>query len=136
MDSSFLIDYFRPSNTSYKPKGEELIGVQLTNFLIQKMAEGKCTCVWTHVANEGTTKNGALKGARLRNQGKWAGVYDYIFTRPERPIWLELKTEKGRLSVAQQKFGKWCDFAGVPHYVAWSLKEAKEILLKEGIVHP
>ncbi len=111
------------------------MGVQLTSHLIQATLEGRCPYVWFHVANEGTSKNGHIKGARLRAQGKWAGVYDYIFIAEDRSFALELKVTKGRLSEPQKIFKQWCTQLHIPHAEAYSLQEAIDILNEHMIVH-
>jgi hypothetical protein len=82
--------------------------------------------------------NGGLRNARVAQQmkaeGLQPGVADLCFMLPKgRCAWLELKTEKGRLSDVQHGFKSRCRDLGhlwamarsvdeaIPHFAAWNI---------------
>jgi hypothetical protein len=60
--------------------------------------------------------------------GLTPGLYDLVVIGPLGAGFLELKTEKGKLSDHQRTFGETCTTWGVPNAVAYGLDEAIGIL--------
>lgn len=58
-----------------------------------------------HIANQ--RKTTALYGSLLKRMGVKAGVPDLFWPKPQKTfhgLWIEVKTEQGRISVEQAKF--------------------------------
>ena len=89
-------------------------------------AYGRPDICWFHPANgEARSK---LTGARLKRMGVLAGVADLIPLVDGRMIALELKTEIGRVSEAQDAFAESIMRAGGEYRVAYGLNAALAIL--------
>lgn len=83
-------------------------------------------CVWTHVANERSSKGETVRSWRM---GTLAGVADFVFWLPKgETLAIELKTEGGRLSPHQHHFRKQLEGFGHPYRICRSLEEVKEAL--------
>jgi len=143
---NLAVHYFRTSPQSTKAKGEALLSIKLADYLRKMTLSGKCKATWTKIAHEtfdkpkiirsksGKISKISLSGNLLRNMGKLAGVADFIFTWDNHLLWLELKVAKGKQSEDQLFFQKWCESTGSPYEVAYSFKDAVEILTKYGVV--
>ena len=58
-----------------------------------------------HIANERKTSN--YEGSLLKRKGVKKGVSDLFWPKPQKTfhgLWIEVKTEKGRLSIEQSRF--------------------------------
>lgn len=85
--------------------------------------------------------NGGLRNGRvaqkMKAEGLRPGVADLCFMLPEgRTAWLELKTDKGRLSDTQRGFQAWCAKLGHEWAMARSLEEAAQWLSHWGVLKP
>jgi hypothetical protein len=91
--------------------------------------------IWTHFP-AGEIRD-ARTGAKLKHMGVRAGVADFIVIIPtpsDRPLlgFLEVKTERGRLSPAQELFRDDVAAAGCLHSVARSIDEGLNVLGRWG----
>ena len=69
--------------------------------------------------------------------GLTPGLADLLIIGPGGFVgFMELKSAKGRLSKAQERFRAICDACGVPHRVTRGRDEPIEVLAEWGIVRP
>lgn len=89
---------------------------------------GRRDVIFAHVPN-GEARN-AVTGAKLKRMGVRPGFPDFIFILPPhgRAAFLELKTEKGRLSQTQKTFETDAEQCGAYYAVARSPGEVEGIL--------
>ena len=79
-----------------------------------------------HVYNGAVNK---VQGAQLKSKGMVKGVSDMVYLRPGgKPLFLELKTEKGRQSPAQKDWERKVTNAGYEYKLIRSLDEFKSII--------
>lgn len=89
--------------------------------------------IWFAVPNG--EKRSKRTAGRLKAQGVVAGVFDLAFVLEDgRAAFLELKSEKGRLSPAQIAFSEQCTRMGVEHAVSSNLDNALSILRAWGAI--
>jgi len=83
--------------------------------------------LWWHCPNGALMKpSSRVYFARL---GVFPGVADLCFVLPDKSVaFLEVKSEDGRLSEAQQAFQARCALLGLKYQIARSISEAEEIL--------
>ena len=105
----------------------------MNEFLLQKFAVSLLRfnaapgVLWFHCPN-GESRS-ARTGAKLKAMGVRAGVADLIIVRPGGLVYfLELKTAKGSLSIAQRAFRDACEANGVPYSVAYSPERVEAVL--------
>lgn len=120
-------------------KGEDAltnkIAIKLTGYTLDNQLKG----VWFHVPNESVvSKENKLKDI-LRIQRKHCmglinGVPDFVFISKDKTLFIELKTEKGRLSESQIYFREWCIDEKIDYYVARSEEEVKDILIRNNLL--
>lgn len=112
--------------------GEDALQVSIAEYL------HRCwpSLIWWHTPNGGARS--PREGARFRRMGVRAGVPDLVIIgREGRAIFVELKTDKGRLSDAQGDFLGAAREAGCLCFLARSLSEMMAIMLQlrdDGIV--
>ena len=82
--------------------------------------------LYFHPANEG--KRGVVTGANLKALGMLPGVSDLVIVAGGMAHFLEIKSEKGRLSDAQRAFAVAAEQAGAKWAVAHSIEEALTVL--------
>lgn len=72
----------------------------------------------------------AIPNAKSHGQpGLTPGLFDLIVFAPDLPLaLLELKTEKGRLSPAQENIKRLCIRLGIPHAIAYGRDEPIRVL--------
>lgn len=90
-----------------------------------------------HVPNGG--KRDEVTGGILKAMGMRAGVADLIVLWRGYALSVELKTDDGKLSDAQDEWAEICQQCDVPHTVARSLRDVYLFLLNHGIAlraHP
>jgi hypothetical protein len=76
-------------------------------------------------------------GARMKAEGLQSGVADLCIMLPDgKVIWLELKTGKGRQSLAQKGFQARCERLGHPYGLVWTFDDAVAFLDKHGVIKP
>jgi hypothetical protein len=76
-----------------------------------------------HPANGG--KRNKFEAANLKRQGVRAGVADLCVMLPGGKVgFIEIKTERGRLSPLQRAFADLCKSHGFPHCIARSIDDA------------
>lgn len=68
----------------------------------------------------------AIDGARLKQMGLVAGAPDLLIVLPHgQGVFIEIKTEKGRVSEAQHSFSFTCQALGWPWFVARSIDDVR-----------
>jgi len=105
---------------------EEQIQVAVAKYLDAKLPRD---WRWFHSPNGGHRLKSVA--AKLKAQGVKPGIPDVCILRPTgSPIWIELKTFGGVLTVSQREFGAWCIANKHPFKVCRSVGEV-EVFLKE-----
>lgn len=102
---------------------------QLHIFVAELMRKaGRRDVLWMTIPN-GEARN-PITGAKLKRMGVRAGAGDILFVLPPhgRAAFLELKTEKGRLSSTQKTFETDAEQCGAYYAVARSPGEVEGIL--------
>jgi hypothetical protein len=67
-------------------------------------------------------------GKKLQTQGVRAGVYDLCIVGPSFVGFLELKTEKGKVSADQKAWGQRFDDFGIPHAICRSIEDVQKVV--------
>lgn len=88
--------------------------------------------VWFHIPN--AAKRGVVAGMMNKKMGVKKGVPDILIFCFKRCAMIELKADKGRLSIAQIDMARALEVAGVPVYQARSIDEVALVLETEGFV--
>lgn len=103
---------------------EAIEQIKVCEFLRQ------CTDIpFIHIANERATS--PTKGAMLKRMGVRAGVSDLFLPRKNNEnsgLWIELKSELGRASVAQMNFIKEMKAEGYSAEVCYGAQEAIDLI--------
>lgn len=84
-----------------------------------------CGVVWTHFPAGG---GGKVRGAMLKRAGLRPGMPDIVIFHDSRTFFIELKTDKGRLSKVQSDCHADLWSAGFPVAVARSVDEVENLL--------
>jgi hypothetical protein len=112
------------------PPSEHQIQVLVIEYISSASKNG---CFAIACANAG--KRSMYTGRRMVAEGLTAGVADLCVLLPGGRVgWLELKTAKGRQSIAQKGFAARCRRLDHPYAVAHDFDEAVEILKSWGAV--
>jgi hypothetical protein len=119
MDSG---DSLSPSTNPMRNRAE----AQLSAALRQYLEAAKPRCVWCAIPN--ASRRNIIVGTNLKRQGMVAGAADWVFTWESGAGWIELKTDKGRVSLNQLGFQEWCKRIGVRYEVARSLEDCINVL--------
>lgn len=83
---------------------------------------------WLHIPNQRGTR-AQFENELLKAMGVKAGAADVlVFTPGGRFIWIELKSETGRLSAEQQDWRDWAQTIGAPWFLCRSLADVIEAL--------
>jgi hypothetical protein len=107
-------------------KTEDEIQREVAAYLDLKLPK---TWRWYHPPNGGFRKQATAN--RLKAQGLKPGIPDCVILRPNgAPIYIELKSFGGTLSLAQKDFRDWCQASQQPYRVCRSVGEV-EVFLKE-----
>ncbi len=128
----------RPAALRRKPQ-ERLKAVQLAQYKTEDEIQREVaayldlklpkTWRWYHPPNGGFRKQATAN--RLKAQGLKPGIPDCVILRPNgAPIYIELKSFGGTLSLAQKDFRDWCQASQQPYRVCRSVGEV-EVFLKE-----
>ncbi len=75
---------------------------------------------------------GAVVGARLKRMGLLKGASDFLLAYPiggYAGLWLELKTEGGRLTVEQQAFLERMRHVGYSAHASWHFEDSQKIIV-------
>ncbi len=117
-------------------KGEDKLTNDIALELKAMTIEGKLKCVWFHVPNETKIKDkkDIVSLRKKTSLGLIPGAPDFVFLSQNKPICVELKTDKGRQSTNQKMFEIWCNDNQVPYYIARSVNEVKKILIEEKLL--
>lgn len=124
---------------------EDDLQVQVAEFLDWALPE---PYRWLHVPNGG--KRARIEAARLKAMGVKAGAADVLIFCPlpnhlklitrdgmmpagVRVVWIELKSETGRLTEEQETWRDWCHLTGTPWFCCRSLDEVIEACREVGI---
>lgn len=87
-----------------------------------------CFAVVNELAGGG--RSAAVRMARAKRMGLVAGVSDLIIVLPERLIFMEVKTPKGRLSASQKAFRDAMEALGFEYTVARSVDDAEASIFR------
>jgi hypothetical protein len=128
----------RPASLRRKPQ-ERLKAVQLAQYKTEDEIQREVAAYldlklprdwrWYHPPNGGFRKQATAN--RLKAQGLKPGIPDCVILRPNgAPIYIELKSFGGTLSLAQKDFRDWCQASQQPYRVCRSVGEV-EVFLKE-----
>ncbi len=83
--------------------------------------------LWWHCPNGGTRSK--RMGARLKAMGVRPGVPDICLLLADgRPAFLELKSQKGVLSLAQRQFRAFCEAGGIEYHCCAGIDSALSVL--------
>lgn len=120
-------------------KGEDSLTNKVAIALTGYSLDGKLKGVWFHVPNESVVSKDnkvtdILRIKRKHSMGLINGVPDLVFVSKDKTVFIELKTEKGRLSESQIYFKQWCIDEGIDYFVARSVEEVSEVLTKAKIL--
>lgn len=139
---SFLIDYL--GNAGVVPYGvkkfapEDNLAFKCVCLMKALSIQNKLDGVWFHIANEGIYSNSRgnsasrpIFGQKLKALGKHNGLPDYVIVTPNKTLFIELKSDKGILSINQRKFKKWCDAHRLSYHIISSLEAFEELLTTE-----
>ena len=97
---------------------EDQIQIQFIDWL--KLNHPIIASTTYHTPNGG--KRTSIEGKRLKAMGVKAGVADLYFMSNH--TYMELKTETGKLSLAQKEFKEHCDITGHKWVVAYGFLDA------------
>lgn len=120
-------------------KGEDALTNKVAMTLTGYTLDNKLKGIWFHVPNESVvSKENKLKDI-LRIQRKHCmglinGVPDFVFISKNKTLFIELKTEKGRLSEYQLYFRDWCADEQIDYYIARSVEEVVDILQRNKLL--
>lgn len=120
-------------------KGEDALTNKIAMNLTGYTLDNKLKGIWFHVPNESVvSKENKLKDI-LRIQRKHCmglinGVPDFVFISKDKTLFIEIKTEKGRLSESQIYFRDWCVDEQIDYYVARSVEEVTDILQRNKLL--
>ena len=102
---------------------EEAIHKAVVEHLRLRQKPGLC---FFHVPNQGRVP--VQYRAKLKAMGLLPGVADLIMIRGGKPFALELKADKGRMSVSQHNFAQTWEAAGGYYCPAYGMDEALKVL--------
>ncbi len=120
-------------------KGEDALTNKVAMILTGYTLDNNLKGIWFHVPNESVvSKENKLKDI-LRIQRKHCmglinGVPDFVFISKDKTLFIELKTEKGRLSEYQLYFRDWCADEQIDYYIARSVEEVTDILKRNKLL--
>ena len=120
-------------------KGEDALTNKIAMNLTGYTLDNKLKGIWFHVPNESVvSKENKLKDI-LRIQRKHCmglinGVPDFVFISKDKTLFVEIKTEKGRLSESQIYFRDWCVDEKIDYYIARSVEEVVDILQRNKLL--
>lgn len=137
------LTYFRNpvfrKRTRYTPNrnpftGENVLSIEIANYLKAQTIKGNLRGVWTKIAHETSSKSFDY-GILMRNMGKNPGAADFIFVTDKSHLWLELKIAKSaKASPSQIFFKNWCEEQLCNYFIVKSLNEAIAVLTEHGII--
>jgi hypothetical protein len=116
---------------------EDLLHKAFASTVKMYEGAGKLDCAFYSYDASGEYRQ--LKtGQLLKAKGLRPGQSDYFFKKKKRNlafyVYIEFKTEKGKQSESQKAFEETCRSVNESYYIARSVKEGIEILIKEGII--
>ena len=120
-------------------KGEDALTNKVAMTLTGYTLDNKLKGIWFHVPNESVvSKENKLKDI-LRIQRKHCmglinGVPDFVFISKDKTLFIEMKTEKGRLSESQIYFRDWCVDEQIDYHIARSIDDVKDILIRHKLL--
>ena len=122
---------------------EDLLSIEVANFLRAATLEGRLLATWTHIPNEvagvRTGDKVALRRAtraysKAKSMGMITGVPDFVFVWADGGGWIELKAESGRLSPSQKDYKEWATATCSRYAVCRTLDDVVEKLLEWGVL--
>lgn len=117
----------KPNKKSKRSHPEQSIQRQVAQFLSWALPDD----VWFSSIGHGG--GGAIRGAILKSTGMKAGVPDILIVYRGRPVFIELKTDKGVLSPAQKEVHIAITVAGGVVATCRSVDEVRDFLEVCGI---
>ena len=117
---------------------EDRICIEWANRLRAYTLEGRLIGCWTHIANEagGKGKLAAIQAAKAKALGLIRGSADFVFTKENGALWVEVKSDTGALTQAQRDFRDWALANGVDYVVVRSADEGDRVLMEKGFLKP
>ena len=118
-----------PSNAL---KGEDKLSNRIAIELKALTLEGKLNAVWFHVPNEAVVGNikDVLRIKRKHLMGLINGAPDFVIVSKNKTIFLELKTDKGRMTEAQKMFKDWASKTGIEYYIIRCVADLQSAILR------
>ena len=123
----------------HQAKGEDAltnkVAIELTGYSLENKLKG----IWFHVPNESVVSKDnkltdILRIKRKHCMGLINGAPDFVFITKEKTLFIELKTQNGRLSESQRDFRDWCAEEEIGYFVARSVEEVINILKSNQIL--
>lgn len=123
----------------HKAKGEDALTNQVAIALTGYSLENKLKGVWFHVPNESVVSEDKkqvdiIRIKRKQCMGLINGAPDFVFITKDKTIFIELKTETGRLSESQKDFKEWCHDEGIGYFIGRSVADVIDILRNNKIL--
>lgn len=103
---------------------------QLTLLKTLNQTEG----IWIHIPNEISGNKNPIFGSLLKKMGKLKGAPDYVFIWRKKVGFIEVKTEKGKLSEYQKDFEGQCERLEIPYAMCRSVEECLAKLSEWGFL--
>lgn len=120
-------------------KGEDALTNQVAIALTGYSLENKLKGVWFHVPNESVVSEhnkltDIIRIKRKQSMGLINGAPDFVFITKDKTLFIELKTETGRLSESQKDFKEWCHSEGIGYFIGRSVADVIDILRNNKIL--
>lgn len=120
---------------------EDVLTEEVADMLRSETLSGNLKCVWTHIPNEGMaarSKAQKIQAINATNKkralGMIKGAPDFVLGWGDSAGFIELKSDKGRLSDAQEAFLEWAYQKGCHTAVCRSLNEVRTALFEWGVL--
>lgn len=115
-------------------KGESQECVDFFAPIREAIRVGEFNGVGVHIANEYSGTKSNVFGQVMKCMGKVSGAADYVFTRKDCAVWIEMKHGKGKQQKNQEAFQAWCESQDTPYHLCQSKEEAWEVLKEYGFL--
>lgn len=117
-------------------KGEDKIANEVSIYLKALTLENRLKGVWFHVPNESVVRDtkDIIRINTKHNIGMINGAPDFVIASPNKTIFIELKTEKGRQTESQKSFEKWCHKHGISYDICRNVTDIENVLNREEVI--
>lgn len=117
-------------------KGEDKIANEVSIYLKALTLENRLRGVWFHVPNESVVRDtkDIIRINTKHNIGMINGAPDFVIAAPNKTIFIELKTEKGRQTESQKSFQKWCNKHGISYEICRNVTDIENVLNREEVI--